>query len=161
MTTIIEFLLRAGNLRFEIESTDKEWIDSKEKEYLSKLGTQQSQTSSESSAKPEVVTTASLESLSVNEFYQKFAKSKITSRPDLATFFVYYLSKVQKQDTIKNGDVTNCFAAIGYPSYNTLNMADILSKAKHKAFLNYVNNSWSMTLTGEDFVVNKLSDKGE
>jgi hypothetical protein len=40
-------------------------------------------------------------------------------------------------------------------------MTDVLLKAKKIAFLNYVNKLWSLTTTGEDFVLNNITSEGE
>jgi hypothetical protein len=86
------------------------------------------------------------------------AGSNVTSRPDMAVFFVYYLSKIEKRDSIKSSDVLECFANIAYPNYNKINIADILGKAKRKALLNNVKQQWSLTLTGEDFVLGFITN---
>jgi hypothetical protein len=99
-------------------------------------------------------------SISVNEFYRQYVKeNKITSRPDIAVFMVYFLEKILKKDEITTGDIAKCFGDISYPNFNKLNMTDILNQGKRKALLNYVNNLWKLTLTGEDFVLNAISGK--
>jgi hypothetical protein len=40
-------------------------------------------------------------------------------------------------------------------------MADILNQSKRKALLNSVNSQWSLTITGEDFVLNTMTGKQE
>ncbi|MBW7843804.1 MAG: hypothetical protein H3C40_13870 [Ignavibacterium sp.] len=146
-----------GNTSFIIESTDKEWIELKEKEYLSKIAHTPVHTKvSEEEKQPSPV--AVPQNLTINEFYKNYIKpNKITSRPDIAVFFIYYLEKILKKDTIRTGDVTQCFADVSYPNYNKLNMADILSQSRKKALLNNVNNLWSLTITGEDYVLNIIS----
>lgn len=152
---------RIGESSFELESTDKAWIDAKEKEYLSLL--------SEKPAKQvkslikEIPGDEKKESLSpnltINEFYRRVLKSsKVTSRPDMAVFFVYYLSEIAKLGSIKSSDVSQCFADISYPGYNKLNIADILGKAKRKALLNNVNSQWTLTMSGEDYVLNFITN---
>jgi hypothetical protein len=151
-----------GDARFEIESTDKEWFDKKEKEYLTMLNQQPPKPEDSSEIERKIKTNFSMDlnsNLTITEFYRKYLKaSKITSRPSMAVFFIYYLSKIAKKDSIKTQDVSDCFAAISYPGYNKLNMADILSKAKRTALLNNVNNIWSLTITGEDFVLNLITN---
>jgi len=147
-----------GDSSFEIESTDKAWLEAKEKQYLFKMNLP----SVSPSRPPGVHRTEKEEvfspNLSINEFYKKYVKANnVKSRPDMAVFFTYYLGKILKKDVIKTADVADCFAKIAYPGYNKLNMTDNLSKAKRKAFLNYVNNSWSLTTTGEDFVANIIA----
>jgi len=152
---------RIGDSSFEIESTDKEWFDKKEIEYLSKLSEQPAK--HQKGFDNELSFVEKKESfppnLTINEFYRQILKSsKVTSRPEMAVFFVYYLSKISKKDSIKTSDVLECFAEISYPNYNKINMTDILSKAKRKALLNNVNNQWSLTITGEDYVLNFITN---
>ncbi|KAF0109081.1 MAG: hypothetical protein FD146_125 [Anaerolineaceae bacterium] len=152
---------RIGDSSFELESTDKDWVDKKEKEYLSKLVEQPAKRIKTSEKEPSFdEKKESLPSnITINEFYRKYLKlSKVTSRPSMAVFFIYYLSKISKKDPIKTQDVLDCFAAISYPNYNNLNMADILNKAKRTALLNNVNNQWSLTITGEDYVLNLITN---
>ena len=149
---------RQGDSSFEVESSDKEWFDAKEKEYLVKitlsLGEASASEKSDLRAKKDLL---SLD-LTIQEFYRNHIKLKgIIARPDIAVLFVYYLAKIAKRDTVKTGDVQQCFADIAYPNYNKINFADILSRGKRKALLNYVNNSWSLTITGEDFVNNIIT----
>jgi hypothetical protein len=155
---------RIGDSSFELESTDKNWIDEKEKEYLSRI--------LDSSIQPaKHINISNIEyrntednvglspNLTINEFYKKIIKSsRISSRPDLAVFFIYYLSKISKKDSIKTPDVQQCFAEISYPNWNKLNVTDILGNAKRKGFLNNVNAQWLLTMTGEDFVLNLLTN---
>jgi len=96
--------------------------------------------------------------MTLNEFYRKYVH-KIKSRPTIAVFLLYYLQKIQKKDRIKTGDVTNSFKEIAYPNWNALNMTDILTSAKRRAFVNYVNKLWSLTTTGEDYILNAMSGK--
>jgi hypothetical protein len=152
---------KIGNAGFELESSEKDWIEIKEKEYLEKLSHQKiSITASEGyvkSSKPMDSSKIS-ESITVNEFYREYMKKlDLTSRQLIALFFVYYLEKIQKKTDIKSSDVITCFREIAYPNYSNLNMTDILHQAKRKAFLNNVNNYWSLTITGEDYVLNMLS----
>jgi len=147
--------VRIGNSSFEVESTDLNWLESKEKEYLEKLKERRTTPTLES-----IQTEAFIlpQNLTINEFYKKYIRSNnITSRPDIAVFFVYYLQKILKKDSIKSGDVGQCFADVSYPNYSKLNMTDILNQAKRKALLNYVNNLWSLTITGEDFIINTMT----
>jgi hypothetical protein len=148
-----------GELKFEIESNDKKWIEQKEIDYLKNVlqNTKIKPISGQdetSKYKPEPTIS---KSLTINEFYTKYIKnSKIKTRPNIAVFFVYYLEKMAKRENIRTQDVTQCFADISYPNYNKINMADVLAGAKSRALLNNVNNFWSLTTTGEDFVFNNL-----
>lgn len=129
---------------------------SKGKRVLAKLS--ESAASLQSPAQPPNQPTPVPQNLNVNEFYKTYIKpKKITARPDIAVFFVYYLEKILKKETVPTADVTQCFADVSYPGYNNLNMTDILNQAKRKALLNNVNKLWSLTITGEDFVLNTLS----
>lgn len=150
--------LKFGDVGFEVESTDKEWVETKEKEYLEKIHTSKVPTKKE----PKSISSSEFKEIhgdvNINEFYNKYIKvNKVTSRPDIAVFFVYFMQKMQKSSEIKSGDISNCFKDISYPSWNTLNFTDILNQGKRRGFLNYVNKNWSLTLTGEDFVMNTLS----
>jgi len=154
---------QAGDAKFEIESTDKEWLEKKEKEYLDQVFEKRKKRAEGKGLWVEDVKSAPIaQSMSINEFYQKYVRAnKITSRPNIAVFFVYYLQNILKKDNIKTQDVVQCFADISYPNYNKLNVTDILNQGKRKALLNYVNNIWSLTSTGEDFVLNIITNKEE
>jgi hypothetical protein len=158
---------QVGETKFEIESTDKEWLEKKEKEYLGQI-LEKEKMRTDAKMEERFTEKSSMQSLSIpqhltiNEFYQKYIRGKkITSRPNIAVFFVYYLQKILRKETIKTQDVVQCFADISYPNYNKLNVTDILYQGKRKALLNYVNNIWSLTLTGEDFVLNEITSKKE
>ena len=147
-----------GNTSFVIESSDKEWIELKETEYLTKIAHTPTQHTRVSEEVNQQQTIAVPQNLTINEFYKNYIKpNKITSGPDIAVFFIYYLEKILKKDTIRTGDVVQCFADVSYPNYNKINMADILSQSRKKALLNNVNNLWSLTITGEDYVLNIIS----
>lgn len=151
---------RVGEASFDIESTDRTWLENKEKDYVEKLLEKASHLikSTEHIAASEVIP----QNLTINEFYKQHIKaSKITARPDIAVFFVYYLEKILKKEFIKTADVAQCFADVSYPNYNKLNVTDILNQAKRKALLNYVNNIWSLTITGEDYVLNTITGKNQ
>jgi hypothetical protein len=91
-----------------------------------------------------------------NEFYRTYIHGKITSRPDIATFFVYYLEKIKKADSITSGDVREIFRQAQYSGWNKVNVPAALLRAKKKAFLNSVGNHWSISISGEDFILNNL-----
>ncbi|MBM3252865.1 MAG: hypothetical protein FJZ16_01255 [Candidatus Omnitrophica bacterium] len=154
--------LNFGDVGFEVESTDKEWVETKEKEYFEKFYTGKASIKKETKSIPSVEPKGVQGDVNINEFYNKYIKAnKVDSRPDIAVFFVYYLQKIQKTSEIKSSDVSNCFKDISYPSWNSLNYTDILNQGKRKGFLNYVNKNWSLTLTGEDFVMNTFSGSVE
>lgn len=149
--------IRIGNTSFDLESTDLAWLEKKEQEYLAKYGATPEQQQTSTSAGETVLLPRNL---TINEFYKKYIRpNNITSRPDIAVFFVYYLQKILTKDSIRTTDITQCFADVSYPNYNRLNITDILNQAKKKALLNSVNNLWSLTITGEDFVLNNMMGK--
>lgn len=151
----------SAGLSFEIESSDKAWLESKEREYLVRLG-QKTEAPGKPTLKPhEQKLPTGSRSLTINEFFKKYVKGHNLPRPDTTVCFVYYLQRLQKKDDIKTADILGCFRDVGYPGYNKLNVADILNKAKRKALLNYVNNLWSLTITGEDFVLNLMSGESK
>ena len=145
---------RIGDSSFDIESTDLDWLKKKEKEYLEKVSKKATHKAKlEEEETPQVLP----KNLTINEFYKRYIKAhNITSRADIAVLFVYYLQKVLKSDTIRTSDIAKSFGDISYPNYNKLNFTDILNQAKRKAFLNNINNLWSLTITGEDFVINAM-----
>jgi len=151
-----------GNASFEIESSDKSWLESKEKEYLTFLSEVPKQHAVQVVNSDQQSISVIPQNLTINEYYKRYIKpNKITARPDIAVFFVYYLEKILKRDTIKTSDVLQCFADVSYPSYNKLNMTDILNQSKKKALLNNVNNLWALTITGEDFILNIMTGESQ
>lgn len=154
--------LNFGNLSFEIESHDKEWVEKKEKEYLEKVCIKKLSNLDSTENRDKKPKELLSPNLTINEFYRKYVKdNNITSRPDTAIFLIYYLQKISKRSEIKSGDVSDCFKDIQFTSWNTINYTDILNQNRRKGFLNYVNKNWSLTITGEDFVMNTLTNKGE
>jgi hypothetical protein len=150
-----------GKSSFDIESTDKAWLESKEQEYLKKIA-ETPQPHRVASDDAQTSSVAIPQNLTINEFYKKYIKpNKITGRPDIAVFFIYYLEKISKRDSIKTSDIVQCFADVSYPAYNKLNMTDVLNQAKKKALLNNVNSLWSLTITGEDFVLNTMTGENQ
>jgi hypothetical protein len=151
------------DISIDLESHDKEWLEKKISEFKIHDYLEGKQTII--AKKEEKTSVQNIDSVSKNkysskvEFYKNIIKEKkITSRPDIATFFVYYLEKIQKQEQVTSSDIKGCFREIGYPNWNGINIADSLGKAKKKAFLNNVNDLWSLTITGEDFVLNTISE---
>jgi hypothetical protein len=68
---------RIGDSSFEIESTDKDWVDEKEKEYLSRLSKQpaKQKKDSEDELPPDDTREILSPNLTINEFYRKVLKS--------------------------------------------------------------------------------------
>jgi hypothetical protein len=121
--------LKLNDFGFELESTDKKWVEDKEKEYLERFCSHESKKGKASKTEELTIPKETMVNLSINEFYKKYVKaSNITSRPDIAVFFVYYLQKIQKTIEIKSGNITECFKDISYPGYNTINYTDILNQ---------------------------------
>jgi hypothetical protein len=144
---------KIGDQSFEIESTDLKWLEGKEKDYFDKLRKDKAPTMSRQLPQPEI---------NINEFFRRYIREKqIKSRTTIAVFFVYYLEKMSKKDEIKMADVRQCFKDASYPNWNKLNVTDILLRARRQALLNYVNKLWSLTTTGEDFVLNTITGEEE
>jgi len=150
---------KIGDSSFEIESSDANWLEKKEKEFFQKLLNRAPKRKGEAKdEEAEETETLITPEITLNEFYHKYVK-KFKTRTNIAVMLVYYLQKVMKKDKIKSTDVANCFRDIAYPNWNKLNMTDVLSRSRHRALLNYVNKLWSLTTTGEDFVLNTISGK--
>jgi len=149
----------------EISSHDKDWLEEKEKKYSDAIKHLLSNSEApikkdevkgidQSPAKPHKIG-----KIPINEFYRNYIHSKeIKSRPDIVTFFIYYLSKIEEKTDIQSSDVKELFKEVGYPGWNKINITDALRQAKKKAFLNSVGNNWFITITGEDFVLNAISE---
>ncbi len=154
-------LIENGARRIEIESNEKEWVEKQKVELIKQLKLFETEAvRPESRAKEEVQLesnngSVSIEKLTIMEFYRKYCTG-IKTNPDKAVFFIYYLGSVENKKRVTTNDVRDLFVKVGIPKANTLNMADVLSKAKKRALLNYIDNGWSLTITGEDFVVNRL-----
>lgn len=152
--------LKIGESSFEIESTDLKWLENKEKDYFEKLLAEVPKLVEPQKEMARVREPALPPELTINEFFQKYIKEKqIKSRTTIAVYFMYYLQKMTKNKTIKTADVTKCFSDVSYSNWNKLNVTDILRRAKRRALLNYVNNLWSLTITGEDYVFNSITGK--
>lgn len=148
-----------GEGAFSVESNDKDWVELKQgelAEYIKEhLGAIDRDSGRKSVSRGVSVGGSSI---TIQEFYKKYVQpSNKLSRPDLAVLLIYYLEKINGETEIKTGDVTNAFGSIGYPGYNKINFSDVLLNARKKGFLNYVNSNWTLTLTGEDFVVDRIS----
>jgi hypothetical protein len=158
-----KLVITVGDFSIELSSHDKEWTEKKIKELsieqLVKIKPKDIESIKIKNESKEKEPIKILNSISEGEYYKKYIKEKkIVSRPDIATFFVYYLSKIKKIERITTAEVKNCFKEIGYPNWNNINVTDALTKAKKKAFLNNVNELWMLTITGEDFVLNVIAE---
>jgi hypothetical protein len=160
--SIYKISYQIGQVGFELESSDKNWVEKKEKEYIELISKKPAIPRHE---EPPISQTETIDAnkvirsnISIQEFYNQYIKSnKIISRPNIAVFFIYYLQKIVGRQEIITQDVVQCFADIAYPNYNKINMTDTLNQGKRKALLNNINKTWSLTLTGEDFVMNFIS----
>jgi len=151
--------------KFELESTDKNWLE-KQKSELSKLLNifEHTKKLEKSLPEPESIHAATkavdISRLSINEFFRKYCMN-LRANPDIAVFFIYYLNWVSKKKEASTSDVRELFIKAKIQKASSINYGDILAKAKKRALLNYIDNLWSLTITGEDFVLNKLQDKNE
>ncbi|PJZ45738.1 hypothetical protein [Leptospira brenneri] len=149
-----------GQAQLEISSHDKNWVESKFEEFSNRV---YGETTDNDRKKPgdgilRKNQTPTMK-MPINEFYRKFIhEKKISSRPDIATIFVFYLSKYEDKKEIPAIEIKDLFKDVQYPGWNGINISDVLNKAKRKALLNSVNNSWALTITGEDYVMNLLSE---
>jgi hypothetical protein len=154
--------LSKGGVSVELSSHDKAWLEQKEGEYkaiidtiLKAPATPLSETRATTVLPKEPLPSA----IPINEFFRKYVfDKKVKTRTDIATFFVYYLSKVANMAEIKPTDIKNAFKDVQYPGWNKLNINDILNKAKMKAFLNSYQGNWSLTITGENYVLNTMAE---
>lgn len=152
-----------GSSSIEISSHDKSWVEEKIKNYKDLI--ERFQTIHETAISTTKIDSTNVSpqrqivsNMPINEFYRKFIHSKIKSRPDIATFFVYFLTKVEAKKDVNAGEVKEMFKEVKYPNWNKLNIPDILGNAKKKALLNSVNGQWSITISGEDFILNSMSE---
>ncbi len=155
----ITMRLRIGDNELEV-SGPSDLVEKKIGEFLKdqKSSLQTTRAVAGESGLAEVATKSVPPKMTLNEFYRHYVH-KIKSRPTIAVYLLYYLQKIRKKDIIKTADVLNCFRDIAYPNWSKLNMTDILTSAKRRALVNYVNKLWSLTSTGEDYVLNAISGK--
>lgn len=157
--------VKFGEPGFEIESTNLEWLEKKEQEYFQKFESRHPKKIRNVGVETEEKSSVTISQpfppeLTVNEFYRKYVHT-IRSRPVIGVFLIYYLQRILKKEDIKTTDVQQCFKDVAYPNWNKLNVTDILARAKRRALVNYVNKLWSLTTTGEDYVLNAISGKQE
>ncbi|TGL35942.1 hypothetical protein [Leptospira perdikensis] len=158
MSETYRITIQIGENKLELESHDPKWIESKQKELATYL---ESIPVNSKPNKPKTESHTDLGksgiTMTINEYYRKYCNGmKVTT--DLAVFFIYYLNWIEKKKDISTNDIKVLFTKVGIPKANTLNYSDILSKAKKRALLNFIDNAWSLTITGEDFVLNKIQD---
>jgi len=160
------YKIEIGKDSIEISSHDKKWVEEKIDEFKHVIDhfkkyheislTQPIKDEPTTSPKKSITS-----NMPINEFYRKYIHSKIKSRPDIATFFIYYLTKVENKNNVSMGEVKDVFKEVQYPNWNKLNITDILNNAKKKALLNSVNGQWSLTISGEDFILNSISENND
>ncbi|MBK7230307.1 MAG: hypothetical protein IPH97_15880 [Ignavibacteriales bacterium] len=153
--------VKKGEYNIEVSSHDQKWVEDKIKTYKSFFEDLPNKPI-ENIGKVQTTFTEkaqNLESISINEFYKKFIAGKVSSRPEIATFFVYYLTKSKNQKEFNSAEIKEQFREVGYPAWNGINIADTLNQAKKRALLNNFNSQWSLSLTGEDFILNKISNE--
>jgi len=161
-----KFKFALGNFSIELESPDKEWIESKLAEFKGVIDKYKSfaeardhidiGNESPQSARP----TSTLPSgLSANEFYRQYAEKVVKSRTEMGVFFVYYLTQTTGKKEFTSAEVKEVFREVGYPNWNRINIPDALYQAKKRALLNNVGSLWSLSMTGVDFVLSKLSNE--
>jgi hypothetical protein len=161
-----ELMLSNANMVIKLSSQDKDWLEEKEKKYkefiekIISCNPVKEPTPSSSKIKSNIVAPSEIvDDITINEYYRKFLHDKkITTLTDIAAYFMYYLTKVRKQDIVTPNDVKKLFQEVHYPNWNKINISDVMMRAKKKAFLNSHDNSWSLTITGEDFVLNSMSE---
>jgi ribosome-binding ATPase YchF (GTP1/OBG family) len=152
--------VRIGQVAFVIESHDKEWLECKQKEIMGDLLKDPErvvQLSKAQSSSPSVRSVAApAHSLTIQEFFNKFLKGK--SRTEIALYFVYYYEKMQSKDGVVSSDIKEGFKRVAYPAYGKINVTDILNQSRVKGYLNKEGNSWKLTVTGADFILNGLQE---
>ena len=139
MENHFRIVIENGGKKIELESSDKEWVEKKQKELVKMLditSTQPTVGAKKSSASPEHLAEkdAKLGKATINEFYREYCAG-IKTNTDLAVFFIYYMIWVEKKKEISTGDVKERFIKVGIPRANALNYTDILYRAKKRALL--------------------------
>jgi hypothetical protein len=158
MSELYKLSVTRAGVTVSAESQDKEWVEERVQEYLSSAHLTPLSGAPEDSSGDQGQPSSVPASMTIPEFFRNYIKPlNLKSRPDLALFFVYYLEKMDGREEIKTSDAAACFAAVGYANHNKLNYTDILTSNRKKGLLNYVGSQWSLTFTGEDYVLNKLS----
>ncbi len=161
MGEIYKIKVTMGRITFEIESHDKNWVESKEKALMGNIFDDPASLRRLADFGEEKRETIALEptdmSLTINEYYQKYVKPRNFSRPTIALFLVYYLEKLRKEEAVKTNDVKMAFQEIQFPKYDKINLTDILNSLKAKGYLNKPAGKWKLTITGVDYVLDKMT----
>ncbi len=150
-------LINNASGTIEIESTDSRWLEKKQKELIKLLNDDKifEKKITHQNKIAEVETKKIPSHITINEYYRKYCKD-IKTNTDLAVYFIYYLTWIEKKKDISTNHVKELFIKVGIPKANSLNYADMLGRAKKRALVNYISGFWSLTITGEDFVLNKI-----
>ena len=94
--------IKAGDINFEIESTDAKWIEAKEKAFLQKIGKKLGGDEIESQDVLRQPAKANIPpQMTLDEFYRKYVH-KIKSRPTIATFPPILFGKNKEERQNKN-----------------------------------------------------------
>lgn len=158
MSEMYKLSVTRSGVSVSAESHDREWVEQQIEKFLSIVNAISPNIESAPVPKGGDRRTTMPANMTIPEFFRNYIRPlNLKSRPDLALFFVYYLEKIAGTEEIKTSDVAACFAEIGYANHNKLNYTDILTSNRKKGLVNYVGTQWSLTFTGEDYVLNKIS----
>ncbi len=162
MESFYKLRVSIGRISFELESHDKDWLESKEKSLMGNLLSnpdamlQLSKLEDKDTGQGETVIKMTDSGITVNEYYQKYIKGKNWSRQKMALFLIYYLEKIRHQTDISTTDIKSAFREIAYPKYDSFNYTHMLNMGKKRGHLNKVDGKWKLTVTGVDFVLSEL-----
>lgn len=150
-------LVTTASGTIEIESTDANWLEKKQKELIKLLGDERipEKKNIVQSKSSEIEPKKIPSHITINEYYRKYC-NEIKSNTDLAVYFIYYMTWIEKKKDITTNHVRELFMKVGIPKANNLNYADMLGRAKKRALVNYISGFWSLTITGEDFILNTI-----
>ncbi len=161
MENVYRIVIENESKKLEVESTDKAWVEKKIAELAKSINIFEKGLEKISQKKEIGKKTSEqkvdLSKMTINEFYRKFLTG-IRTNTDRAVFFIYYLNWVENKKAITTNNVKDAFIKIRLPNANSLNYPDILARAKRRALLNCIDNVWSLTITGEDYVLNKIQN---
>jgi hypothetical protein len=152
--------VRMGQVAFVLESHDKDWLERKQKEVMGDLLKDPERVLQLSRSQSQNASTRSLPAPShaqtIQEFFNRFLKGK--SRTEIALYFVYYFEKMQSKEEVVSSDVKDGFKKVAYPGWAKINVTDILNQSKVRGYLNKEGNSWKLTVTGADYILNGLQE---
>ncbi len=101
-----------------------------------------------------------LQKLSLAEFYKE---RRPETKTQAVVTFAYWLTKREGKNEFKGTDIMSCFDEVRIPKPE--NVHDILGKLASGSKAHITPSSskghWKLTLTGEEFVENQLSEKKE